>query len=48
MKSIHEILVDKKNKIVTALCYSMDVSILEIRNNIHQAISAEIELSNND
>ena len=48
MKSIQEILVDKKNKIVTAPCYMMDVSILEIRKNIHQAISAVIELSNND
>lgn len=40
MKTVHEILVDKENKIITAPCYMMDASILDIRNNIKQAIEA--------
>jgi enhancing lycopene biosynthesis protein 2 len=39
-KTIREILIDRKNKIITAPCYMMDASLLEIRNNIHQAITA--------
>ena len=40
MKSIREISIDQKNKIITAPCYMMDATILEIRNNIRLAIEA--------
>lgn len=40
MKTVREILIDSKNKIITAPCYMMDASILDIRNNIKQAIEA--------
>ena len=40
MKSIKEINVDPINKIVTAPCYMMDASILEVRKNIRSAIEA--------
>lgn len=43
-KTIREILVDAENKVITAPCYMMDASILEIRNNIQQAIQALKEL----
>jgi enhancing lycopene biosynthesis protein 2 len=43
-KTIREILVDIENKVITAPCYMMDASILEIRNNIQQAIQALKEL----
>lgn len=43
-KTIREILVDTENKVITAPCYMMDASILEIRNNIQQAIQALKEL----
>ena len=45
MKTIREILVDSENKIVTAPCYMMDATILEIRNNVKQAIEATIALA---
>lgn len=38
MKNVREILVDRENKIITAPCYMMDASILDIRNNIRAAI----------
>lgn len=44
MKSIREIQVDTANKIVTAPCYMMDASILEVRKNIRQAIEATRDL----
>jgi len=44
MKTISEIQVDKKNKIITAPCYMMNASILEVRNNIKEAIFALKEL----
>jgi len=44
MKTIREISVDKNLKIVSAPCYMMDATILEIRNNIQQAVKALIEL----
>jgi enhancing lycopene biosynthesis protein 2 len=44
MKTIREISVDEKFKIVSAPCYMMDASVLEIRNNISQAIQALIKL----
>jgi enhancing lycopene biosynthesis protein 2 len=40
MKSVREILVDQKNKIVTAPCYMMEASILDIRKNIRSAVEA--------
>lgn len=39
-KSVREILVDEKNKIVTAPCYMMEASVLEIRKNIRSAVEA--------
>ncbi len=44
MKTIKEIQVDTANKIVTAPCYMMDANILEIRENVKQAIEATIAL----
>jgi enhancing lycopene biosynthesis protein 2 len=43
-KTIREILVDQENKVITAPCYMMEASVLEIRNNIKQAIEALKEL----
>lgn len=40
MKTVHEILIDDKNRIISAPCYMMEASILEIRTNISQAIKA--------
>lgn len=40
MKSVHEIEIDPVNKIVTAPCYMMDATVVEIRNNIRLAIEA--------
>jgi enhancing lycopene biosynthesis protein 2 len=44
MKTIREISIDEKLKIVSAPCYMMDASIVEIRTNIQQAIQALIQL----
>ena len=38
MKSVREIEIDSKNKIITAPCYMMDASILEVRKNIQNAL----------
>ena len=43
-KTIREILIDRENKVITAPCYMMEASVLEIRNNIKQAIEALKEL----
>lgn len=40
MKTVKEILIDKENKIISAPCYMMEASMLEVRNNIKQAILA--------
>jgi enhancing lycopene biosynthesis protein 2 len=40
MKTVREIHIDHANKIVTAPCYMMDASILDIRKNIRSAIEA--------
>jgi enhancing lycopene biosynthesis protein 2 len=40
MKTVRETLIDQENKIVTAPCYMMDASILEIRKNVRSAIEA--------
>ena len=44
MKSIREINIDKKNKIVTAPCYMMNATILDIRKNIQSAVDAVRDL----
>lgn len=43
-KSIREVQVDQDNKIVTAPCYMMEASLLEVRKNIAQAIEATVAL----
>ncbi len=43
-KTISEISVDPVNKIVSAPCYMMDASILEVRNNIKQAVEKLVQL----
>lgn len=40
MKTVREIQIDHTNKIVTAPCYMMDASILDVRKNIRSAIEA--------
>lgn len=40
MKTVREILVDSKNKIITAPCYMMDADILDIRKNVRSAVEA--------
>jgi enhancing lycopene biosynthesis protein 2 len=40
MKTVREIQIDHANKIISAPCYMMDASILEIRKNIRSAIEA--------
>ena len=44
MRTINQIQLDMTNKIVSAPCYMMDASILDIRNNVKQAIEATISL----
>ena len=44
MKTLREILIDTENKIITAPCYMMEASILEVRNNIKNAFEALKEL----
>ena len=43
-KTIREIHIDQKNKIISAPCYMMEASILDIRNNIKQAVDAMAEM----
>lgn len=44
VKSITEVHVDKENLIVSAPCYMMEANIVEIRNNIKQAVEATLAL----
>lgn len=44
MKTVREIQVDTENKIVTAPCYMMNATILDVRKNIQCAIEALVEL----
>ncbi|MCF8464836.1 MAG: isoprenoid biosynthesis glyoxalase ElbB [Flavobacteriales bacterium] len=44
MKTIHEIAIDKKNRIITAPCYMMEGSITDVRDNIKQAIDELFEM----
>lgn len=44
MKTIDEVAVDVKNKIVTAPCYMMEADILQVRENVKKAVVALIAL----
>lgn len=44
-KSVEEITIDAENKIVTAPCYMMEANIVEVHNNIQQAVKAVLELA---
>lgn len=44
MSTISEIVIDKKNRIISAPCYMMNASLLEVRKNIRQAIEATRDL----
>lgn len=44
MKSIKEIAIDADARIISAPCYMMEASILDVRNNIKQAIAAMFEI----
>jgi enhancing lycopene biosynthesis protein 2 len=43
-KTVQEIAIDFQNNIITAPCYMMEASLLEVRNNIKQAIEALAEM----
>jgi enhancing lycopene biosynthesis protein 2 len=45
-KGINEIQIDQVNKIVSAPCYMLDASIIEVRNNIAQAVKEMLRLAN--
>jgi len=45
MKTVREILIDSENKIITAPCYMMEASILDVRKNIRSAIEALRDLA---
>ena len=44
-RALKEVLIDKENKIITAPCYMMDASILEIRENIKLAVKELVKLA---
>lgn len=46
VKTIKEIEIDIKNKIITAPCYMMEASLLDVRNNIKTAIEAMQKMIN--
>jgi enhancing lycopene biosynthesis protein 2 len=43
-KSVEDILIDSENKVITAPCYMMNASILEVRNNIKKGVEALVEM----
>ncbi len=45
-KTITQINIDRTNRIVSAPCYMLDASIVEIRENIKQAVTQTLELCN--
>ena len=45
-KNVEEILIDNENRIITAPCYMLEASILDVRKNIKQGVSALIEMIN--
>ncbi|MFD1139625.1 isoprenoid biosynthesis glyoxalase ElbB [Larkinella insperata] len=44
MKTVREIAVDRENRIITAPCYMMEASILDVRDNIRAAIDELVVL----
>ena len=44
MKTVEEIAIDRKNKIVTAPCYNMEANIQQIWNNVKMAVDAVVEM----
>ena len=44
MKTVSEIAVDEKNKIVTSPCYMMDASISQVRKNIEETIKKLVKM----
>ena len=44
MKTVREIAIDHKNRIISAPCYMMEASITDVRNNIKQAVDALFEM----
>ena len=44
-RALKEILIDKENKIITAPCYMMEASILEVRDNIKLAVDELVKLA---
>lgn len=44
MRSVSEISFDEKNKIITAPCYMMEASLLQVRNNIKMAVDKMFSL----
>jgi enhancing lycopene biosynthesis protein 2 len=46
MKTVREVCIDTKNKIITAPCYMMEASIVEVKQNIDEAISTVFKLIN--
>ncbi len=45
MKTVEEVAVDEKNKIVTAPCYMMEADILQVRENIKNVVKALVRLA---
>ncbi len=45
MKTIEEVAVDEKNKIVTAPCYMMEADIVQIRENIKMAVKELVRMA---
>lgn len=43
-KTVREIAVDRQHKVVTAPCYMMKASVLDVRRNVQQAVNALLEL----
>jgi enhancing lycopene biosynthesis protein 2 len=46
LATVKEIVIDERNRIVSAPCYMMDATILEVRENIRAAIAATLKLCN--
>ncbi|MBE2246330.1 MAG: isoprenoid biosynthesis glyoxalase ElbB [Candidatus Competibacteraceae bacterium] len=44
MKSVREISIDHASRIISAPCYMMEASLLDVRNNIRQAIEAMMKM----
>jgi enhancing lycopene biosynthesis protein 2 len=45
MKTVHEVALDEKLKIVTAPCYMMEATIVDVYENTRQAIAELVKLS---